>query len=112
MNHKSFRTRISQRDIEVMTGVIEGGEYEIFFKGKEFDLARQQHTIADQTIRMWEVDYDPEGSEAEKVHNAAVVLLNKGETAKQVYDKIMALVRLVYYEERQIDELLKQMGVK
>ena len=90
---KHWKTKIHKRDLEVFTHLppfdFGGGDWEMSFKGEEAKAAVESHEIVDTVIKMWDADmYDPEGSEAEKIHNIAVKLLEKGKPIKEVFDKI------------------------
>jgi|WetSurMetagenome_2_1015567.scaffolds.fasta_scaffold871470_1 hypothetical protein len=113
MAEKEFRAHIKNRELEVHVGVPPGllnrGEYELAFLGKESErVVFVEHKIKDQVIGMWEINKDPEGSEAEKVFNVTVQLLNKGTPLDVVYKKIEWLINQIDFEESKIDYLIKQ----
>jgi hypothetical protein len=111
MEHKSFRKHIHGRELEVivqlpfrLTG---GGYYEIAFLGKESErVVFQEKKLHDQVIEMWDPHYDPEGSEAEKVFNVAVKLLEHGKALDDVFKKIEWLVHQMVHEEKKIDDMI------
>ncbi len=104
---KSFSAKIPNRELQVRIDVMDMNEYELAFLGKEPEKAVQEHKIPDQVIRMWDLDEDPQGSEAEKVFILAVQLLEKGKTIEEVFKKIVWLVRQIMEEEKKIDEMIR-----
>ena len=76
------------KNLSISTFLSSDGDWEIFFKGEQGNKELGYNNI----IRMWSGDSDPEGVEAKKVHDRAVLLLEAGVTLKKTHLKIEAMV--------------------
>jgi len=106
-----FHSKIEKRGIEVFTCVpmhLGEGHYEIQFRGHEPLSLFADKKIPDQSIRLWYIDEDHEGSIALKVHKAAVGMLEKGEPMELVYKRVNWLIEHVRIELQRIDELAER----
>ncbi|MFC1768635.1 hypothetical protein ACFLZX_02630 [Nanoarchaeota archaeon] len=105
---KGFK-KIKGREVEVVTHIHHwmGSDYEIGFGGREPEMILH----GDDSIRMWGIDNDPMGSEAEEVHNIAVELLERNMPLEEVFKRIRWLVQKVQIEMKRVeafkDEALK-----
>ena len=90
-----FVKKIPGREVEVSTRVSGDGEWEIMFRGEEARKAMQAGEISDVVCRMWDKDSDPEGKEAEKVHNKAAVLLEAGTDIKKTILEVEAMIEII-----------------
>ena len=75
-------------NLSVSTFLSGDGEWELYFKGEQGKQELGHNVI----IRMWDGDADPEGAEAKKVHDRAVVLLQAGTALKKTHLEIEAMV--------------------
>jgi hypothetical protein len=106
---KSFRTKIQGREIEVATALEEGDEWGLFLLGNEAKQAMAAHLVPDLHIRLWDLSEDEEGSEAEKIHEVAVQLLQaRKKSVKDAHTLLSWLVEKVREEEKKIDQLKHQ----
>ncbi len=87
---KEWSTKVEARKIEVKTyiPVRRGIEWEMQFFGPEVENALKAGKIPDVVITLWDVDDDPEGSNAEKLHNIAVALLQRNMLIQEVFNQI------------------------
>ncbi len=74
--------------LSVSTCLTGDGEWELFFRGEQGDQELGNNTV----IGMWDGEMDPDGIEAKKVHERAVLLLQSGTSLKKTHLEIQAMV--------------------
>jgi hypothetical protein len=76
------------KDLSVSTFLSGDGSWEIYFKGEQGKKKLGYNNL----INLWEGEDDPEGVQAKKVHDRAIVLLEAGTTLKKTHLEIEAMI--------------------
>jgi hypothetical protein len=106
---RNFDAKINERQLEISTYVpVMGRKWEMQFGGSAADSAMESHQIPDTVIMMWDLEDDPDGSEAEKAHKLAVEMSHRGFPFKVLFERMTWVINKVKDEEKKIREIERQ----